>query len=366
MRFYVPTDLRIETDVVSASAESLAALGRRCLVLTGAASAKKCGALQDLCGVLDDMQIEYRVYDRIRQNPTVDACTEAGMFARQMHAEFIVGIGGGSVLDAAKAAAVFAANPALDEQKLYTYTWDRTPLPIVCIGTTAGTGSEVTPVSVLTDANGRKRSIRDDRLYPALSLGDPRYLASLSPEFTRSCAVDAAAHCIESYFNRNAAPISRLFASRGAAMLASLLGKLDRLTDSERTQLYLASIYGGYAISVTGTAFPHAMGYFLTEEYGVPHGTACAVFLPAFLRHVETAAPADTAAFAVETRCGTQGWIDLLKSATPRCTVTLTDAQIAALRQRFIRNSGIARTVGTFTDADAVRTLTEIFKEKGD
>lgn len=366
MRFYVPTDLRIGADVVSASAEAIAALGKRCLVLTGAVSAKKSGALHDLCGTLDDLEIEYRVYDRIRQNPTVDVCQEAGMLARQTHAQFIVGIGGGSVLDAAKAAAVFAADASLDEEKLYAYAWARAPLPTVCIGTTAGTGSEVTPVSVLTDKNGRKRSIRDDRLYPALSLGDPRYLVSLAPDFTRSCAVDAAAHCIESYFNRNATPLSRLFASRGAAMLASLLGKLDRLTDDERAALYLASIYGGYAISVTGTAFPHAMGYFLTEDYRVPHGTACAVFLPAFLRHVETAAPADSAAFAVETRCGTEGWINLLTRTTPDCGVTLTEAQIEALRPRFVRNSGIARTVGTFTDADAVHTLTEIFNKKGD
>ncbi len=365
MRFYVPTDLRIGADVVSASAEAVAALGKQCLILTGASSAKACGALQDLCAVLDDMQICYRIYDRIRQNPTVSVCQEAGLLGAQIHAAFIVGIGGGSVLDAAKAAAVFAANPSLDEETLYTREWTRPPLPIVCIGTTAGTGSEVTPVSVLTDSNGRKRSIRDDRLYPALSLGDPRYLASLSPEFTRSCAVDAAAHCIESYFNRNATPISRLFASRGAAMLACLLDRLDRLTDDERAQLYLASIYGGYAISVTGTAFPHAMGYFLTEEYHVPHGTACAVFLPAFLRHVETEAPRDAAMFAAQTRCGAQGWIDLLNAATPQCSVTLTEAQIESLRPRFVRNSGIARTVGTFTDADAVRTLTEIFY-KGD
>ena len=361
MRFFVPTDLRIEPNAVSASADVIGALGSRCLVLTGAVSAKKCGALSDVCAVLDDMQIEYRVYDRIRQNPTVDMCVEAGMFASQIHAQYIVGIGGGSVLDAAKAAAVFAANPTLTEDALYAYEWSRAPLPTVCVGTTAGTGSEVTSVAVLTDSAGRKRSIRDDRLYPALSLGDPRYLSSLAPEFTRSCAVDAAAHCIESYFNRNAAPISQLFASRGAAILAGLLEKLDSLTDDERAQLYLASIYGGYAISVTGTAFPHAMGYFLTEEYHVPHGTACAVFLPVFLRHVETAAPQQAAAFAAETRRGIQGWIDLLKSAAPPCAVTLTLAQIELLRPRFVRNSGIARTIGTFTDADAVRTLTEIF-----
>jgi alcohol dehydrogenase class IV len=365
MRFFVPTDLRIGANIVSASREAIAALGRRCLVLTGAASAEKCGALHDLLCALDDSQIEYRVFDRIRQNPTVDVCRQTGVLASQQRADFIVGIGGGSVLDAAKAAAVFAANPDLTEDALYAYEWRCAPLPTVCIGTTAGTGSEVTPVSVLTDSAARKRSIRDDRLYPALSLGDPRYLASLPSEFTRSCAVDAAAHCIESFFNRNATPISRLFASRGAATLAKLLDRLDALQDGERERLYLASVYGGYAISVTGTAFPHAMGYFLTEQYGVPHGTACAVFLPAFLRHIASAAPQDADAFAAQTGCGMQGWTELLERTTPPCAVTLTDAQIASLRPRFIRNSGMARTVGTFTDADAVRTLTEIFNKKG-
>ena len=366
MRFYVPTDLRIGANIVSASGEAIAARGKRCLVLTGAASAKKSGALDDLLAVLNGARIDCRIYDRIRQNPTVDACREAGALACGMHADFIVGIGGGSVLDAAKAAAVFAANPDLDEDALYAYAWPHAPLPTVCIGTTAGTGSEVTPVSVLTDKNGRKRSIRSDLLYPALSLGDARYLASLNPTFTRSCAVDAAAHCIESFFNRGATQISRLFACRGAATLSKLLDRLDALTDDEREQLYLASIYGGYAISVTGTAFPHAMGYFLTEQFSVPHGTACAVFLPAFLHHAASAAPQETAAFVSQTGCGVQGWIDLLERATPPCDVTLTHAQIESLRPRFVRNSGIARTIGSFTDADAVRTLTEIFTEKGD
>lgn len=361
MRFYVPTDLRIGEDIVRQSAAPLAALGERCLIVTGASSAKACGALDDLCAVLHEQQTEYFIYDRIRQNPTVSACQEAGMLATQTHVSFIVGVGGGSALDAAKAAAVFAANPHLDEQKLYAYAWDKAPLPIVCIGTTAGTGSEVTPVSVLTDSAGRKRSIRDDRLNPVLSLGDPRYLTSLPQSFLHSCAVDASAHCIESYFSVTSTPISRLFAARGAAVLASLLDQLDTLTAAQREQLYLASIYGGYAISVTGTAFPHAMGYYLTEEHHVPHGTACAVFLPAFLRHCAQCDPSGAAAFAAETRYTAQGWADLLQRATPSCTVRLTAAQIDALRPRYENNKGLTRTPGSFTADDAVRIMTELF-----
>ena len=363
MRFYVPTDLRIGEDIVRQSAASFAELGTRCLIVTGAHAAKSCGALDDLCDVLRRQQIDFFVYDRVRQNPTVSLCMEAGLTAMQMHAAFIVGVGGGSALDAAKAAAVFAANPHISETELYAYAWANAPLPVVCIGTTAGTGSEVTPVSMLTDADGRKRSIRDDRLYPVLSFGDARYLASLPQTFMRSCAVDAAAHCIESYFAKTATPISRLFAARGAEILAGLLDQLDALTPSQREQLYLASIYGGCAISVTGTAFPHAMGYYLTETHSIPHGTACAVFLPAFLQYCAACDPQSVDAFTVQTRCTVPFWTALLQRVTPPCPVRLTAAQIEALRPRYVNNSGLARTPGSFSADDAVRTLSEIFKE---
>ena len=361
MRFFVPTDLRIGENIVQQAAASFVELGERCLILTGRQSAKASGALADLCAVLQEQQIEYTVYDRVCQNPTVDMCQEAGLVAMQMHAPFIVGVGGGSVLDAAKAAAVFAANPHIGEKELYAYLWARTPLPIVCIGTTAGTGSEVTPVSVLTDSAGRKRSIRDDRLYPVLSLGDARYLASVTPPFLASCAVDAAAHCIESFFAQTATPISRLFAARGAQMLSSLLQGLDTLTPAQREQLYLASIYGGYAISVTGTAFPHAMGYYLTETHHVPHGTACAVFLPAFLRHCAACDIQSADAFAAQTQCTIPDWTELLQRVTPPCDVRLTAGQIEALRPRYVQNKGLSRSPGSFTSDDAVQIMTELF-----
>ena len=361
MRFFVPTDLRIGENIVRQSAASFAELGKRCLILTGAHSAKACGALDDLREVLRKQQIDFFVYDRVRQNPTVSMCLEAGLVAAQMHASFIVGVGGGSVLDAAKAAAVFAANPQIDESMLYDYMWTRAPLPIVCIGTTAGTGSEVTPVSVLTDSDGRKRSIRDDRLYPALSLGDARYIACVPQPFLSSCAVDAAAHCIESFFAVTATPISHLFAARGAQMLAQLLGKLDSVDAAQRESLYLASIYGGYAISVTGTAFPHAMGYYLTETHHIPHGTACSVFLPAFLRHCAAHDPQSVEAFAAQTQCSIPAWIALLQRATPDCPVRLTASQIEALRPRYVHTKGLSRTPGTFTPDDAVQIMTDLF-----
>ena len=249
---------------------------------------------------------------------------------------------------------------------MYGYAWPNAPLPVVCVGTTAGTGSEVTPVAVLTNAAGRKQSIRDDRLYPALSLGDARYTRSVSDAFTCSCAADAAAHCIESFFSTQSTDMSRMFASYGASMLAPLFhrictGGVSSLTEDDRAKLYLASLYGGYAISMTGTAFPHAMGYFLTEDHGVPHGVACAVFLPAFLLHAYAHCKADAKEFCARTCCTGEEWLSLLRGVTPACDVRLTGSEIEALRARFTNNRGLIRSPGNFTADDALHVIDELF-----
>lgn len=368
MRFYVPTDLRIADGCVASSADALRRLGSVCLLVTGKHAAAVSGALGDVCQALDAEGIRYRQYDGIARNPTVASCREAGLLAAQCGAQFIIGIGGGSPLDAAKAAAVFAANPTLTTEALYAYRWGNAPLPTVCVGTTAGTGSEVTPVSVLTTDAGRKQSIRDDRLYPALSLGDAKYTHTLSERETCSCAADAAAHCIESFFSKKATDISRLFAVRGAAMLLPLFrtlcaGGVRALTAQDRQTLYVASIYGGYAISVTGTAFPHAMGYFLSEQYNVPHGTACAVYLPTFLRHADACVTSDVQAFCTRTGGSIEEWTSHIRGVTPTCNVRLTDAQIDALRPRFTDNSGLARSPGHMTADDALQILRDLFGE---
>jgi alcohol dehydrogenase class IV len=115
------------------------------------------------------------------------------------------------------------------------------------------------------------------------SFGDATYTMTLSPEFTRSTALDALSHCLESYFNRTANDISRTFALRGIVILTKMLKRTsvadyEPLSFEDREALYCASLYGGLAISVTGTVFPHALGYFLSEQYGISHGNACAVY----------------------------------------------------------------------------------------
>ena len=361
MNFYMPTRVIIEKDSIRRHASLFGALGRRVLLVTGAASARRSGALADVTAALDAQGIAWTVYDGIRQNPAVTDCQQAGQSANTFGAAYILGIGGGSVLDAAKAIAVFAANPGMDQAGLYRLDWPQNPLPIVCVGTTAGTGSEVTAVAVLTRQDGTKKSITHDSLYPTLSITDPVYTAGMPDEFTRSTAVDALAHCVESWFSRKANRISRCWAAEGVRILLPRLKKIadsgcSALDEEDRTALYQGSVYGGLAISVTGTLFPHTIGYPLTEQFGIPHGTACAVFLPDLLAHIDICAPRSIDAFCGSCGCTREELVQTVRSVTPACPVTMSRELIASLAPRWQNNRSLTNTPGT-VDADFVSGL---------
>ena len=208
MQFYMPTELITGEHCVAEHAPKLARYGKRCLIVTGGSAAARSGALRDAEEALRSQGITFTHYAGIEPNPTLASCQEGGRLANSAGAEFVLGIGGGSPLDAAKAVSVFAANPGMTEEVFYSAKWDHAPLPIVLIGTTAGTGSEVTSVSVLTDSAGKKHSIHDRRVYAALAMGDARYTMTLPRAATLSTGIDAICHCIESYFSKKADPFS--------------------------------------------------------------------------------------------------------------------------------------------------------------
>ena len=147
-------------------------IGKRCLIVTGAASAKKSGALDEVIAVLDELNIEYSVFDKITENPLTTTCCEGGKVARDFSADYIIGIGGGSPLDASKAVCVYATNPQIIDDGIYTDEVTYKPLPLIVIGTTSGTGSEVSGVSVLTRKDGRKQSVSGKNYYAKYALAD--------------------------------------------------------------------------------------------------------------------------------------------------------------------------------------------------
>ena len=353
MNHYMPVRLFTGEHCIGKSSALFSGFGSRCAIITGKHSAVKSGALSDVTQALEHLGIEYRVFDGISQNPSVASCKEAGVFAKSFSADFIIGIGGGSALDAAKAAAVFAANDGLDEDGFYRKDWTSDPLPILLVGTTAGTGSEVTKVSVLTDSKGRKHSIHDDRLFAAAAFGDPRYTMALPGSVTLSTGIDVLSHCAESYFSRKADEVSRAFSIRGIRLLFSPLSAAaagEELNISQRTELYEASILGGLAICDTGTCFPHNVGYYLTERFGVPHGFASAMFFPAMLELVCEREAAYAARFFRELDISREQLLQLVSACLPEQELSLTEAEILSALPRWENNNSVRNTccaVGT-------------------
>jgi alcohol dehydrogenase class IV len=365
MNYFMPARLFTGDDCIAQHADALRSLGTTCLVVTDKVAAKASGALDDVTRTLDSADIAYTIWDGVTENPPVASCIEAGKLAAEGGAQFVLGIGGGSSLDAAKAISVFAANPTLDEAAFYAFKWDVDPLPIALVGTTAGTGSEVTKVSVLTDAAHRKHSIHDDRLYATLAFGDSRHTHTCPPAVTLSCGVDVIAHATESYFSHKADEISRAFAVRAIRLAMEPLTEAaagNELTADLRCQLYEASILGGLAINTTGTCFPHNVGYYLTENYRVPHGFACAVLLPAMLERVRAYDEAYAAAFYDEIGSDEAAYIKLIESCLQMDQeVRMSADEIEAALPRWENNGSVKNTRANVSLDDIRTILTSLF-----
>lgn len=352
LHYYMPTQLYSGLHCLDRHKADLLQMGKRCLIITGESSSRRNGSLNDVTTVLEELGIAYTVYDQIRRNPLLAICMDAGWKAHEFSADFIIGIGGGSPLDAAKAIAVLAANPDLSEAEFYAKDWNHKPLPIVLVGTTSGTGSEVTKVSVLTDSKGRKHSIHDPQLFAKLAFGDPAYTSTMPLPMTLSTGIDVLAHCAESYFNKKADEISRGFSIRGIQLLYRPLKKAaagEELTYEDREQLYEASILGGLAINTTGTCFPHNVGYYLTERYRVPHGTACAVFEMDLLDYEMESDPEYTNTFYKNLGIDRDAIYELIGQCLPPLDIRFTEEELAEILPRWENNNSVKNTRGTVT-----------------
>ena len=257
-------------------------------IVTGKSSAKSSGALNDMLNILSDSKADFYIYDKIQENPLLSTCYDGGKTAAGFGADLIVGIGGGSSLDAAKAIAFFAANPGVEPNDIYNPPYENQSLPIFSIPTTAGTGSEANPYAILTlDGQDLKKTFSYVKSYAEIAFLDPKYTMSMPYNITVSTALDALCHCIESLLSVKSTPFSEIYANLGIKSVYRNLEKLMNLKDKPiseidyaiREELLLGSLCGGVAINTTGTCFPHPMGYNLTLLNGLPHGKACAIFI---------------------------------------------------------------------------------------
>lgn len=336
--------------------------GRRCLVMTSATAAQKSRALDDALESLKAAGVEATVFPLVSANPTVTECFAARDAARAAGAYSILAIGGGSVMDAAKAAAWMATNYVPGPQSLFHCELKRDPLPLMLCGTTAGTGSEVSAVAVITDLDGKKRSIKHDNCYATVVFADPRYTDSMPRAVTVSTALDALAHAVEGYLNPACDAISTLFAENALPRITKGLWYLcdnDLPTRELRDDLFEGALYAGMVLNTCGTAFPHPMGYVLTEEHGIPHGQACAVFLDALLDCARIHTP--ERAESLFSLCGGEDVLQRVLNTLVDAPVTMTEEQLTACGERFADLPHYARVPGGFDGARAQALCRKLF-----
>lgn len=271
----------------------MAELGTRALLVTGKHSARRCGALADMEAALSAAKITWALFDGVEPNPSLETVRMAAAIARQEGVDFIIGIGGGSPLDAAKAIAVLATN-TLDDEPLFGGHWPNEPLPLVAIPTTSGTGSEVTPYAILTDhAQQAKRNLSAPSLFPRLAYCDAAYTDTLPANITANTAIDALSHALEGFLSVKAQPMSDALAREALAVVGDALRQLTTAepTPALRDILMLGSTLAGMVITHTGTTALHAMGYALTVFRDIDHGRANGLLMVPYLLFVAESAP---------------------------------------------------------------------------
>lgn len=297
MRFFVPTDIYVEKNCVKNHAQNILSVGLRALIMTGRHSAAENGSLNDVTEVLDDGNVPFLVFNEVEENPSTDTLRKATLAARDFKADFVIGIGGGSALDAAKAVALLLSNPDVDADDLHKVP-DRQleHVPVVAVPTTCGTGSEATPVAIITNHKiGLKKSI-PHVIFPVLALVDGKYLAFAKKQLIVNTAVDALSHMVESILNVKSNAFNRVFPEYGLKLWGECKDALLASGDVDVSlyeKLMLTSTIAGMSIAHTSTTLPHGMSYDLTLHAGVPHGPAVGYFLAAYTEVCAKFVPGD-------------------------------------------------------------------------
>ena len=247
------------------------------------------GSYRKITDVLDEAGFTYEAYTDVEPEPSFQTVLRGAEKMKEFEPDWVIGFGGGSAMDAAKAMWVFYENPGYTtlEETMPPNTIEhlREKARVCCIPTSAGTGSEATRAALIKDTvQKRKYSVRDmnGRLVPDVAILDPVFTVSMPQSLTAASGMDALTHAIESYVTPTSNPFSRVMALAsflyGYQNLARTYERGDDL--KARADMLAASCMGGIAFSNSGLGIVHGIAHSFGAEYGVPHGLANAIVLP--------------------------------------------------------------------------------------
>ena len=253
------------------------------LIITDA-GIMKLGLTKRLENALSENDIAYTIYDKTVANPTTDNVAEALELYQTNGCNALIGFGGGSSMDCAKAVGARIAKPKQSLAKMKGILKVHKKLPLlIAIPTTAGTGSETTLAAVITDAETRhKYAINDFPLIPRYAVLDPKVTLSLPPFITATTGMDALTHAVEAYIGNSTTPGTRKDALLAVKLIfenIDIVYNDGKNVDARRNMLH-ASFYAGCAFTKSYVGYVHAVAHSLGGEYNVPHGLANAILLP--------------------------------------------------------------------------------------
>lgn len=321
-------------------------LGDRILLVTDA-GLRRLGLLDPLLASLGAAGIHVAIFDDVQADPPEDNIAHAAARARAHEATGVLGVGGGSPMDVAKLVSLVSRSGERLED-IYGIGLAKGPrLPLALVPTTAGTGSEVTPIAIVTTGKSEKKGVVSPLLLPDLALLDADLTLGLPPSVTAATGIDAMVHAIEAYtsVSPNNNPISRGLARQALRLLGANIrtATRDGRNRDARGAMLLGSLLAGQAFANAPVAAVHALAYPIGGHFHVPHGLSNALVLPHVLHFNRHAAQEDYAELAV----------DLFPDLAGRTSAERTDGFIEGLA-RLSRELGVPQTlseVGISPDA---------------
>ncbi len=292
--YHLPSHLLFGCGVVDRAGAEAAKYGKRALIVTGRSSAKQSGLLDRVIASLTEAGVAHVVFDRVAQNPLTDTVMEGAALGRAEGCDVVVALGGGSVMDAAKAIALMCVCEGDISDYVLRHRTPRPILPLIAVPTTCGTGSEGNGTAVLSDARTKdKRGMRSDCCIPSVSIVDPLLMQTMPKAVLASVGFDALCHNMETLLSRKCHPFAAQMALRGMELAARHLpavygGSEDR---EDWEGIALASTLGGMAIYSASVVAPHGMEHPASGLRDIAHGRGLAALTPVIYERSLDAAP---------------------------------------------------------------------------
>nr|WP_304219728.1 iron-containing alcohol dehydrogenase [Fredinandcohnia onubensis] len=282
-KYFMPTRVEVGNGISEKTGEFIKELGATRVLIVTDKGVRAANLLEGIENSLLEANMDYDLYDEVEPNPSAETIHRGTQKLKEFKSDAVLAVGGGSSIDTAKGIAAMATNPGHILEYEGVGKIKNQPLPIIAIPTTAGTGSETTNSTIVTNRETHfKLAVLSPMLFPTLAILDPNLTLNLPQEITAATGMDALTHAIESYTSKAASPVSQGFAMQAIKMIGENLTKSYFVgTDIEsREKMLVASMMAGVAFSQSRLGNVHAISHTFGGVFNIPHGIANAALLP--------------------------------------------------------------------------------------